>query len=301
MRRHRWFATLLTLAACCVPASAQVTLSWKFVKGGKFYQETTTTLKQTTKIRGQEAMQDLEHVTITSFTVKEVNQDGTIVLEQKIESIRTSGKPEVSSGVANLLQEMQGASFTITLSRDLKITKLEGYEELLKRVARDDPATLKVVQTLMSRETLQNATEEAFAFLPKEALRPGKSWERKMTAALGPIGTVTGTHTYTYVGPKTVGGKQLQEVAIEAQLSYQPPRGDAGLLPFQISKGELQVQSGKGVLWFDNHLGRLAQSEMKMRLHGTLTIVAMGQEHTLVMEQDQSVKIRITDDPPMSK
>jgi hypothetical protein len=287
---------LLLVAAA--PAAAQVKLAWNFRKGEKFYQETSTTLKQVTRIRGQENLQEQEHVTVTSFTVKERNQDGSVVLEQRIESIKIGGKTEVSGTAERLLRAMEGSTFTLTLSSDLRITSFEGYDELVQRVAGDDPAALKVVQTLLSRETLQSMTEEAFAFLPREAVRPGKSWERKLTASLGPIGSVIGTQTYTYEGPTTLGERPVQKILMDAKLSYRPPQADPGLLPFQVRSGELRVQSGRGHLWFDDKLGRLVQSEMTMHIKGSLSLSSQGQEFTLELDQDQTVKIRITDEPP---
>jgi hypothetical protein len=294
---HRWLPlTLLCLFLCAPPAPAQVSLGWKLKPGEKFYQETTATLKQTTKIRGQETHQELEHVTVSSFTVTRLNTDGSVVLEQKIESVKPA--KTASGPLGKLLEDMEGASFTLTLSPDFKVLSLEGYDKLVDQIAKGDPNAQKVVQAMMSKETLQKSAEEAFQFLHRRTVRPKDSWERSFTMSLGPVGSVTGTYKYTYVGPEMLDGKPAQKIDVDAKLSYVPPKGDVGLLPFQITRGDMRVETGRGTIWFDEQKGRLVRSEMHVRLHGTLTMISMGQEYTLELDQDQSIKIRITDQDP---
>ncbi|MCS6978263.1 MAG: hypothetical protein NZM31_14830 [Gemmatales bacterium] len=296
VRRGSW-AVALALLAVIGTASAQVRLAWSLNKGDKFYQETRTRLKQTTRVRGQETRQEAEYVTRSSFTVQERGMDGSVTLEQKIEAITPEGKTELSTSAARLLREMQGAVLTYTLSPDLRVLRIDGYDELMKRLAGDDASALKVVQTLLARETLQTAVEEAFAFLPREPMRPGHAWERRLTTSLGPIGSLTGRQQYTYEGPEDQDGKRLQAIRLELQLEYQPPRADAGILPFQVERGELRVIEGKGRLWFDSIAGRLVRSELNLKIAGALVVSVQGQQYTLELEQDQTVQIRIRDEP----
>lgn len=293
-----WFIvawSLLLLNPAETPA--QVKLAWSLRKGDTFYQETATRLRQTTRVRGQETRQEAQYVTRSSFTVQERGMDGSLTLEQKIESITPGDKTELTSAAARLLREMQGAVLTYTLSPDLRVQRIEGYDELMKRLAGDDASALKVTQTLLSRESLQNAVEEAFAFLPREPIRPGHSWERRLTTSLGPIGAVTGRQIYTYEGVEPGDGSRLHSIRLDLQLEYLPPRAEAGILPFQVERGELRVVGGKGRLWFDSYAGRLVRSEMNLKIVGTLVLSVQGQQYTLELEQDQDVQIRISNEP----
>lgn len=296
--RSYWkWAVLVALLAVAGEAAAQVRLAWSLRKGDKFYQETTTRLKQVTRVRGQETRQEAEYLIRSAFTVLERGMDGSVTLEQKIESITHGGKTELSTAAARLLREMQGAVLTYSLSPDFRVQRLDGYDELMKRVAGDDASALKVVQTLLARETLQSAVEEAFAFLPREPIRPGHTWERRLNTGLGPIGSVVGRQLYTYEGTEDLNGKPVHAIRLALQVEYQPPRADAGILPYQVERGDLRVTEGKGRLWFDSFAGRLVRSELTLRMAGTLVISVQGQQYTLELEQDQSVQIRISNEP----
>jgi hypothetical protein len=285
------------LLAAAVPASAQVTLQWKFRDGQKFYQSTTTTIKLVTKINGQETRQETEHTTVASYTVEKTGADGTVTLKQVIESL--ARKPMESTTTSpDFLKQMQGATFTITLNGDMQITKFDGYDALVKRLTADDPNAERVMRATLPEETLKRSAEEAFAFLPKQPLKVGDRWERRVDVALGAIGTLSATHIYRYEGPETVDGKVLQKISVEARISYTPPKPDAGVLPLQITRGTLRADKSQGTFWFDANAGRLAASEMHMHLSGTLDISSMGQQYSLSLDQDQTVNTKISDQNP---
>jgi hypothetical protein len=277
------------------PASSQVRLAWNLRQGDRFVQETTTVVKQVTRLGGQEIRQEDQLTTRSLFTVKERAADGSVQLEQKLEALTATAKDGSGAAAARLLRLMQGSVLTYTLTPEGRLARVEGYDELLRKVAGDDAAALKVAQTLVSRETLSSAVEEAFRFLPREPVRPGKSWERSLSASLGPIGSVSGRQVYTYEGPQELEGQMLHAIRLEVELSYEPPRADPGVLPLRVERGELRVRRGQGKLWFDEQAGRLVRSEMQLQIGGQLVLAAQGQQFVLELEREHQVQVRIRD------
>jgi hypothetical protein len=292
---ERFTSSGILLVLCAASVQAQVKLEWKFKENDRFEQETITNLKQTmTPAKGQATTQDFEHVTQASFAVKKVNADGSVVLEQRLDKIKATnraapGSPEVSG----LIKKLEDAVFIVTLNPKREVTQFDGYEELIKRVAGDDPTAAKAVREIVKPETLRRSVEEAFGFLPDKPLNKGDKWERKMEVSLGPLGAILATHTYTYDGPEMKDAKTLQKISVTSALSYNPPKGETGGFPFQITKGELKAESAQGTLLFDADAGRLVASEMKLKLKGSVTVAVMNQSHDLAIEQEQAVNIRV--------
>ncbi len=286
-------AVLVILGAVPAPAVGQTKLEWKFNKGDVFYQKSDTMVKQAMTIMGMKIDQDMDNSTIASFTVVDKLNDGSVVLEQKIEEIGVKNAG-VGAPIGQMLQQMKGASFKITLSPKLKVTKFEGYEDLMKKIGGDDPVAGRMLRAMMTEDTLKKSVEEAFAFVPDAPVKKGDSWERQMEVPLGPLGALNATNKYTYEGQE----KGLEKISVVSNMKYTAPKDGDGGLPFKISKGDLKADNAKGTIYFDAAKGRLAESEMKMKLKGSLTISAMGNELTMDMEQDQTVKITVTTEKP---
>jgi hypothetical protein len=285
---------LAAVAAVATTAQQPVELKWKFGPNDKLTLETVSHLKQSIKAGGQEMKQELDVTTLSSYTVTKKDQDGT-VLEQKIESQKATAPGGATPAAAGLLAQMQGSTLRITLDAKMKVAKLEGYDDMIKKVAGDDPSAKRSVQAMIPEETLRRSVEEAFAFLPDEPVRQGQKWERPLTITLGPLGMLTVKHVYSYEGPVSVQGRTLHKMTDAPTVTYAPPPGSAGVLPFQITKGEVKTEQASGTLLFDTTAGKLVRSEMTMKLKGTLTIVMNNQESTLDLDQEHRIEIRQVD------
>jgi hypothetical protein len=289
--------SLLMMLVVTLPAVLRAqtpdVLKWKFSLQDEFRLETTTELTQTIRVKNQAELppQAVKHVQVSRYKVKAVEGEGT-VLEQQIESIRA----ESAAGAApppKLFQQLEGTVLKITLSPTFQVVKLEGYEEMLKKVAGDDATLERSVASLLPKETLTRSLEESFAFLPPAGTAAGGTWERKFTAGLGPLGTLNITNVYKLEGNEAVDGRQTVRVACKPQVTYSKPAGKSAELPIQITNGNITVEQAEGNLWFDPAAGKLVKSEMKMKLKGTLTVQSSGQEDVVEIGQELSVKIRM--------
>lgn len=267
---------------------------WKFpAPGGSFTLETTTDLKQTVKVTKQEETKLVQRCTLTcSYTVEQAQADGeSTTLLQKIEAVRVQAP--VGSPPGKIYQQLEGATLKLTLNKSCQLIRLEGYEDLLKKVAGDDPNVRRVIQAIVSEESIRRSIEESFAFLPTDEVAPGQSWERKFTGSLGPLGTLSIVNVYTYERPETEGGQILQRISVRPQIVYNLPKAESAGLPFQIPSGQVRVVQAGGLLWWNAAEGMLARSAMTLHLVGKLAVKARDQDAVLDLDSEQTVEIKL--------
>jgi len=263
-------------------------------KGETYYVENKTDLKQTIEVMGMNVKQDMTNTTLASFAVKDVSEN-SVVVEQKILDVKVKSSGGLAAGGADKMTEkMKGATFTITMTPHGKITKFEGYEDLIKRIAQENEEAGKLVKLMLTEETMKKGAEEAFGFLPNKAVEKGDKWANTMVVPMGPIGTFKAENKYTYQGPVTGG----EEIAVAATMTYAPPKGDGGELPFKVVGGDLKSEGAKGKIIFNREKGRMVSYEMNMVLKGSLTMEVRGNRIQMDMAQDQKSTIRVLDKPP---
>jgi hypothetical protein len=302
MLQRCWIGAALAAAVLAAPAHGQVTLEWKFKKGDKFYLESTSTLHQSMKSLGKELRQDMDITYVFAVAVQDVNADRSGVLEQTLESItvKNIGGPtgEIPAG-DKFNQQLKGATFRLTVTPQGEVTKFEGYEDLLKKVAGEDAAARKTVQAVLSEEYLKRSATDVFGVLPPGPVKGGDEWQKKQELPLGPLGSFAVTRTYTYRGKDILDGKSYDKITFDGTATYALPKsGEAGPFPFQVTKADLKTEGIKGTVWFDEAAGRLVQMTLEMSVKGTLTAVVSGNTLDTELDQTRSVKIRVLDKSP---
>lgn len=269
-------------------------LRWQFKQGDTFLQETKSQLQQVVKVNQQEFKQDIVHTTVVKYSVSEVGDGGAITLDQQIESMKaTNSDGSPSAGNNAVLNQMQGAIIKAKLNAELQVTQLEGYDELIKRLAGDDPSVRRVVQALVSEEQLKNGISHSLGFVPQKATPVGTMWKRELTLTLGPLGSVQVNQAFKYEGMETLEGVSLAKISYQPTVSYTPPKAEAANPEMSIVKGTIQLKSGQGVVYFDPAFGRLHHSSLKLTLSGEMTAKLQGKEVPLSFEQTQSIDVRM--------
>jgi hypothetical protein len=298
MPRRMWLCLALVLAMAALPASTApaadaVKLEWKFLEGDTFYIETTNITKQTMTVLGMKQESDSENSTVTRYKVLKVDKDATVI-EQKIESVKnktSGGLP----GADKIMDSMKGQTFKLTLNAKGEVTKLEGYDEFIKKLGSDNDATAKLIKSFMSEEALKASAAESFAFLPDKAVNKGDTWKRSQAVPLGPLGNLKGETTYTDKGP----GKDGEEISFEQTFAYSPPKEDDSGLGFKITKGEMKAEKASGNIVFDVTKGRLVRTDSSMKMKGSLTFDLAGTSTTVELEMQQTSKARLSDKSPL--
>lgn len=269
-----------------------INLRWQFKQGDTFQQETRSQLNQLVKVNQQEFKQDLVHTTLVKYTVHEAAPDG-VTLEQQIESMKaTAPDGQPSPGNNAVLNQLQGTILKAKLSPELQVKELEGYDELLKRLAGDDPSVRRVAQALLSELQLKNAIEHSLGFVPQKATQPGTTWNREMSISLGPLGSIKIGQAFKFEGMESVDGVKLAKISYQPTISYSPPKPDAANPELSITQGNIKLKEGSGVVYFDPAAGRLHHSTLKLILSGELTAKISGKEVPLTFDQTQTIEVR---------
>jgi len=280
----------LVCIAAPVPAQ-EVSLNWKLRPGEVFYLLTDTETRSDSTLKDQTVSQRMRLVMLYRYQVLEASPNG-YVLEHTVEEVDTDNRDLLGS----IFSQMRGVKLKVHMDRSFKITKLEGHEELLRKIGADDPVAGKVLQEMVSEASLREQIQGEFNFLPDKPVKSGDQWERQFTIPAGPLGSFHLRQKLTYDGTETVDGKVLDRIRSTAAASYTLPKG-AGDLPVKVSKGEILEQDWKGTLWFDREAGRLSRSELNSTYRLRLVLVfAAGKpadtEPSSTMEIKQETKYR---------
>jgi hypothetical protein len=287
-----------------------VTLKWQFTKDKPFYQEMTTETKQTMTVMNMDVTQNQKQTFYFSWTPKE-EKDKNWTIKQKIEGVKMDinigGNPVTydstkDTGTANPLADffkaLVGSEFTLTVAPDGKVTKIEGREEFVKKLSSANQNMAPMLNQILSDDALKQMADPAFSIVPGKEIKVGDTWERPSKLNMGPIGTYDTTYKYTYEGKQD----KLDKISVKTELKYTPPTESAQAnLPFKIEKADLKSTEGSGTILFDNEKGRLASSDMTLKLGGTLTIKIGGTPTEVKLTQDQKTTVKTSDENPLKK
>ncbi len=277
-----------------------VVLRWRFEKDQPFEQELTTTTSQDMTIQDNKVNQTQAQTFYFRWTpFREARGDW--LLQEKILGVKMdldiggnkiqfdSSKGDDKAGpLSEFYKGLVGSELWVTLDMDAKVSKVEGGEELAKKLSADNPSIAEHVRQVLSDDALRQMAEMGFAALPTEPVKPGDSWTRKSTTNMV-AGRIQTTTKYTYLGRE---GK-LDKIAVEGTGKLLEPVKDEKL-PFKITKTKLRIDE-VGTLLFDRDKGRVASLELTQTLAGKLTLIIGGQETEAELAQVQKVVLKTTD------
>jgi hypothetical protein len=286
-------------------------LKWNLVKDKTFYQKMVTDTKQTMKVMNNDVVQTQKQTFYFSWT-PEKQEGENIVIKQKIEGVAmdidignqkisydsTSNKDAANNPLGEFFKALVGSEFKITLNtKDMKVTKVEGREEFLKKLVNANPQMKPLLDQILSDKALAEMAEPTFAAIPGKEETKGDKWTRTSTLDMGPIGRYTNTYNYSYEGKDG----NYDKIKVETTLNYKEPTdaaggggGNAGL-PFKIKNAELKSTNATGTITFDPKEGRIIKSDMKLDLSGSLSIEIGGQTTQVQLSQTQTSTTETSD------
>ncbi len=297
---------LFVVVGLVSPALAQkANLKWKFEKGKTFYQKMDTTTTQKMKVMGSDVNQTQKQTFYFKWTVKDVKGDD-VELTQTIEGVQMDidiGGQKISydstkadqqaNPLGEFFKALVGSEFTITLNtKDMKVTKVDGRDEFLKKLNAANPAMQPLLDKILSADALKEMADPTFAAVPNAEKNKGDTWSRKSTLDMGPIGKYENEYKYTYDGQTD----KKDKIKVETTLKYiKPDMAAAGALPFKIKDADLTSKNAAGTITFDADKGRIEKSEMSINLAGKLTIEIGGQPTSVDLDQTQKTVVENAD------
>jgi hypothetical protein len=291
MRTH--FASAVAFALMLITAAAQAADAprWKFEEGQSNRYRMNQTMNMSMVVGGNDIQNNLQQVIDMSWTVREIKDDGSAVLDQKIDRMRMTieaggQKVEVDSAakeepqnqaamLAPMLKAFTAKPFKVTMSPRGEITEVEVPEEMVEALKNTPGAA--AMGDMATPEGFKKMVGQA-AFAMPEKLEPNDEWTQKMEMQLPGIGKQVTETTYKYEGAKEVDGKEYEVFTPSLKIRYE---GGAT----QVNVGD---QKSEGQILFDREAGRLQQSELKQNM--TLTLSAGGQSIEQKLEQTIEMK-----------
>jgi hypothetical protein len=288
--RRRSAACLALLALPLAAAAQEANLEWKFKEGMTLYQLTTNKMQQKVSVAGMNQELPINQQTLVKLTVKKVNPDKSVELEQTTVRSKTEGLP-----FGGVDEKLKGLTYTFTLGPDRKVTKFDGAEELKKRFANEDEQTKQMLGAMFREEVMKRGVEENFAMLPGKTVKVGEQWKRSSTFPLGPLGKMKMDVTYTYKGKAKHEGAEVDQVDYTAKLEWTGSEDAGEGAPFKIVKGKLEAKEFAGKFFYDAAKGHPVHNETSTKLGGTLTVAVGGMELEMSLEMDQKTTVKVSD------
>jgi hypothetical protein len=288
---------LLFCASLAGPAFGQVNLQWKFKEGDKFYLEEKLTGETAVTVLGQKNIEKHTQQRLSSFVVKSVSADG-YVMEQRIESWKmqtVGGFPGAMEDGGKFLDHLcKDAVFLVKITKAGVITKFEGHDKLLKKIAEANTPEAEQFKLMATEDVLRSPLVMAFDLLPEKMVNKGEKWRKVSDVTIAALGKFTFTTDFTLDGKGTG-----DTITSKGTIAYVAGKGDLGM-GVKLVKIDLKKNEHTGKVVFDNDKGRLVSREMTMPLTGTLTIETQGQMLDLQLDSTETRTIRLHAKKPES-
>jgi hypothetical protein len=273
-----------------------VQLTWNFAKGDRFFVERIVKQKQTIEAKKRSFGQETTSHWLSSVLVRDKTADGYI-LDLQIEKVERSLNDLASKKTINdsLADRMKGAKFTLTMTTQGKITKLDGYEDFVKQLLADHKADDKIVKkedlektlrTLVSSELIQSSLEEVFAWIPGQPVRKGKPWKHQVKEPLGAFGHFLSTYDLTYEGDKDGRRQASANIAV----SFIVPPEEIDLI--KVHEGKIKAEEGKASYSLASD-GKSLEATKKVVVKGVLDVEVSGNRNTLSLVSETSLTMRV--------
>jgi hypothetical protein len=186
-----------------------------------------------------------------------------------------------------------GMALTCTITPQGKLTKLEGYKELLGDVLKDNPLGQQLTGGA-SEEAAKLGLAEFIPLMSEKPVTQGQRWEVPFQLNLEKLGKATGKRLYAYEGEGKVGKLKTAQISVLTELSFEL---DVDMGGAKVT-GTVSITQSKGTIHFDPKKGRLVSMSNEYTLSGNLNVAAGGQNIPVAMEQTQHMSMELLDSLP---
>ncbi|HET6575858.1 MAG TPA: DUF6263 family protein [Fimbriiglobus sp.] len=281
----------------------------RFEKDKPFYQKLTTKVDQQLKVQGGSEV-PLKHEQTFYFKWTPISQDkdGKWTVKMAIEGVQfkmdiagqtieydsTNPNPTGASGnpgLTDFFKNLVGTELTVTFGKGMAVEKVDGRDELQKKLAAVNPQMEAVLKSVLTDEAIKEMVDPSAGVTPKEPQPVNGTWEKKATLSLGPIGSYDRTFTYTYKG-KDAEKKDLDRIEVKPSLTYKPPTGSGEGLPFRIKGGKLETKEVKqGLVLYNPKAGWVESVRINLVLTGDLDVTIGSADSKVSLTQDQRTEL----------
>jgi hypothetical protein len=271
-------ATAIAVLACLALATQSraedaVSLKWNLKEGDTFYSKSVADMDITMTLMDKDVDLTMKVTTVQRFKVVSAKPGATkvemVVLSMKVEA---KGLPAGTPGLDDIGERVQNTPLTATLNDDMEVTKLEGYEKFLDKLADGDEKKRKQLKGQFSETSVSQMVSQVFSFVPKNAVKVGDTWTSTTKIPAGGLGDATVKQKFKLDSLDNGSAK----ITIDGDLTFKEGDGTLPGLPegVKISKFNMKADKYKGTILFDTKLGRMKESKLNMDLAGSITLSA---------------------------
>jgi len=250
-------------------------------------------------------------------TVKEIREDGSLVLETVYRRLRTkmksgpqtividSDKPDEQNALAAKSQGfLIDKPFTAVVSSRGEILQIDGIDHYLDEMLESlgsNPRLHQMMQSFrvsMSGDAIKSMMQQAGPVLPEAAVKIGDSWKSSIDVSNPGMGEMTISFDYDARSVGTRSDRRCLEIGVVTRFDFKSP--DAGLAPMAEMMGadaEVKVlgSSGEGSYWVDIESGLIVESELNLKFETEvgLTIRSSGESMKMTSSIEQQIGLAL--------
>ena len=190
-----------------------------------------------------------------------INLGGETVLDY--DSTQKSSAPGTNS-LTDIYGKVVGSKIRYFLNTSNEVERMEGVDELEKRLSSGASADAAFSKAQFSEGNLKQMMTGLYRILPTKAVQPGDTWSHQMGIAMNPIGTVNMDYTVTFQNWEQHWKRNCARLDFQSTVKTKPdPNSNPAGTSVSSFEGTIS-----GVAWFDPELGMVietaANSDMKM-------------------------------------
>lgn len=183
---------------------------------------------------------------------------------------------DAKNPVGARLRKMVGARLQYFVNANDKVEKMEGYAELVSRVAGENPWEQTAFRDLFSENALEKLGSFAEDTTPRRVVKLGDSWAIKLEVPSN-VGILDVDVRCTFKNWEQHANRKCMHIKCTGNFSLQAGP-DAPNLPVKIEKGRFT-----GDIWFDPELGMMVESALDEDMN--LKITRPGQTVTVPLNE----------------
>lgn len=289
-RMTSFFTMLTAVAGLAATGAAQESLSWKFQPGETLHYVVVQKVDMDMSVPGEQSQKMSTNQTMDMlWKISDVQSDGVATMTQMVDRVRmdSSGGPAGSMAydsqskaavdprqkpIADAFGKIIGAEFQVSMRPTGKIDNVIVPETLVKALTDSGPTG-----SMLTEASLKEMMTQSAVSLPAEPIKPGATWETSQQVDLN-FGTMIVTSNLTYLGTKD----GMAQISTKPTIDVKPK--DNAVVGLKLTKSE-----GKGLVQFDVEKGRIAKSDLSLKLD--LAVTRFGKTVNMTLNQATAMNL----------
>jgi RNA polymerase sigma factor (sigma-70 family) len=194
---------------------------------------------------------------------------------------------DAKNPVGTRLRKMVGARLEYFVNANGKVEKMEGYQELVNRVAGENPQEQAAFRDLFSENALEKCGSIGEDTTPRRVVKLGDSWAIRLEVSSN-VGILNVDVSCTFKNWEQHADRKCMRIICAGDFSPQTDPNAANR-PVKIEKGRFS-----GNVWFDPELGMIVGSALDEDMN--LKITRQGQTLTLPLNEKNRLTLLAVED-----